>query len=74
MTDRRDALAKSSTYKIQLDAIRLKIWELDEKSGKEGLSPQENREYDALENADKRLLQTWRSFRTKNGLSNDAVS
>jgi hypothetical protein len=60
------ANAKSKTYKVQLDAIRLKLWELDEKvSQGEELTSHEDRFYDALEEAEKRILQSWRMFRTK---------
>lgn len=74
MKNIKNAIAKSRTYKIQLDAIRQKLWELDQKDSVFGLTRSENREYDALEEADKRILQTWRTFRTKNGLSNEAVN
>jgi len=72
--DKRDAIARSRVYKIQLDAVRLKIWDLDEKCSNEGLSSQEDREYEALETTERRILRNWRTFRRKAGLSNEAVS
>jgi hypothetical protein len=70
----RQIVAKSETFNIQLNAIRLEIWALDEKISREGtLSLIDDIRYDALVEADARILKTWKTFRTKSGLSNDAI-
>lgn len=70
--DTRRVIAKSNVYKLELRVIRLKLWDLDEKQSE--LSRQDEFDYDALETADRRKLKAWKLFRTRNGLSNEAVS
>lgn len=68
--DVRKTIAKSNVYKVQLRAIRVKLWELDHK---DEFTRQDRFDYDALEKGDARTLKNWRRFNTKNGLSNEAV-
>ena len=68
--DVRKTTAKSNVYKVQLRAIRMKLWELDHK---DEFTRQDRFDYDALENSDAKTLKKWRRFNTKNGLSNEAV-
>lgn len=74
MPDVRKAIARSKVYKVQLDAIRLELWNLDEKCSKGELSEDEDRYYNALERSEKRVLKNWRLFRAKHNLSNAGVS
>ncbi len=68
------AVSTSNTYKLQLKAIRLRLWDLDEMDAHQELNRKQVAEYKALEAADKRVLAAWRESRTKNGLSNEAVN
>lgn len=71
--DVRKVIAKSNVYKTKIRAIRQKLWELDNKS-EDDFTRQDGFDYDALEKDDAKTLKNWRSFNTKNGLSNDAIS
>lgn len=60
---------KSNSYRTQLRVVRQELDRLDNLP----LDADINEPYAELEHIEKRIIKNWRTFRGKNGMSNEAV-